>query len=110
MKDFKSTHSLPFEVANWPLALDKNDYKVFRIGTCGGLWKANPTNYEILAVDNKKKHNGHLQDVFDWFENSCKRDKKNLYISEFFNLRFKEYLIRERGFKEFENGVIKYFN
>lgn len=71
----------------------------FQIGTCHGLWKCKNRQYQILAIDNDEPGNGHLDDVFEWFENSCKRDGYNLVIQELWNLGFKKHLIEKRGFK-----------
>ena len=62
-------------------------FKCFRVGTCEGLWRSTPENYEILAIVNKKKGNGHFQKALWWFEQSCKRDKKKLRIIKVWNLR-----------------------
>lgn len=108
---FKSTHNLDFEVAQWPVQFDINDeWYRFRIGTCHGLWRSTKNTYDILAIDNNKIGNGHLQDVFDWFENSCKRDNRDLRLIEVWNTRFKAHLINKRGFVEIKDDVvIKYF-
>lgn len=96
MPYFISTNKLDFEVADWPY---DQDYKQFRIGTIEGLWGVTPVSYDILAITNKEPGNGHLQDVFDWFEMSCKRDNKNLRILEVWNKKFMNHLIEKRGFK-----------
>jgi len=97
---FKSTHNLQFEVAPYEMNIDpKKVWARFRIGTVEGLWSYSDDAYEVLAVDNKVPNNGHLTDVIEWFENSCKRDKKDFKILEFFNERFKEHLIKKWGFE-----------
>jgi hypothetical protein len=107
---FKTEHNLIFEVAEWPLNLDEgNPWHKFRIGTCEGLWRDGGSAYEILAIVNSTPNNGHLIDVFQWFEHSCKRDKKSLKIIELLNDDFKKHLIKKQGFKKFKDGVIKYF-
>lgn len=93
---FESKHKLDFEVAEWIMG----PYMRFRIGTCHGLWKSTDKTYDILAIDNDDKGNGHLNDVFQWFENSCKKDNKDLQILEVWNQNFKKHLILKRGFKE----------
>jgi len=104
---FRSNHNLSFEVAPWIMG----DFTRFRIGTCHGLWRATDDCYQILAIDNEVKGNGHLIDVFEWFENSCKRDKKNLMVLELWNNDFAKYLIRVKGFEQFNEdyNIIKYF-
>jgi hypothetical protein len=64
-----------------------------------------------MSVKNESPGNGHLEDLFQWFENSCKRDKKNFMILEFFNDRFKKHCIEKRGFVAIEgtNDVFKEF-
>lgn len=111
---FKTEHSLEFEIAEWPVNLnDDTGHRAapwfqFRVGTCEGLWRDNGDAYEILAIINSQPHNGHLVDVFQWFEYSCKRDKKNLKVLEILNTRFEQYLLR-RGFEKIKLGVIKKF-
>ena len=102
MNEFSSTHNLPFEVADWPLS---PKWKVFRIGTITGLWGSTDTSYDILAIDNEDKGNGHLQDVFDWFKMKCIRDKRDLRFHELLNIRFENYLLRN-GFEKGDNCVI----
>jgi hypothetical protein len=91
----KTTHNLLFEACDWPR--DKN-IKLFRVGTCHGQWYSEELCYVILTVINNSPGNGHLQDVFEWFENSCKRDKKLLKVAEVMNQRFRKHLIEKRGF------------
>jgi len=103
---FESTHKLDFEAAPWIMG----DFMQFRIGTCHGLWGVTDTTYDILAIDNREKGNGHLEDVFEWFENSCKRDGKDLRILEVWNGNFLKHLITKRGFQhESELNLIKKF-
>lgn len=89
-----TTHKLPFEVAPWINA----DFLRFRIGTCGGLWRSTQASYDILAINNGSPGNGHLEDVFEWFESSCKRDGKVLRVLECMNKRFEMHLKMHRGF------------
>ena len=109
--EFKSEHNLDFEVTPWKYNLEPIfKWQKFRIGTCEGLWRFFNNSYEILAIENIEKGNGHLIDVFDWFENSCKRDGYSLKVLEFFNEKFKKYLIEKRGFEKYkESDVIKIF-
>jgi len=93
--DYKSTHELVFYTAQW-WATD--EFMQFKVGTCHGLWKSTETSYDILAIDNHEPGNGHLQDVFDWFEFSCLRDSRDLRILELMNPRFIRHLINKRGF------------
>jgi len=104
----KTKHNLPFESAPWP----RNPaIQVFRIGTCEGQWMSTELAYIIISVINSSPGNGHLEDVFEWFENSCKRDKKALMILEFFNDQFKTHCIEKRGFIAIpgKDDVIKIF-
>ena len=98
MTEFKTQHDLPFEVAAWL----NEDFMRFRVGTCDGLWRSNGYSYEILAITNNERGNGHLNDVLEWFEHSCKRDGKNLLILEVWNQDFKKHLIEKRGFMRSE--------
>lgn len=57
----------------------------FRVGTCHGLWRSTDTSYEILAVKNREKGNGHFKEALRWFQKSCVRDGKTLRIRECWN-------------------------
>jgi hypothetical protein len=92
---FVSSHKLIFEVAPWKH--DKH-IQLYRVGTCNGQWFVSDLAYHILSVENSCPGNGHLDDVFEWFEQSCKRDRMPLMIMDFFNQRFKEHCINKRGF------------
>jgi len=109
MIEFRSTHNLPFEACPWPRC---PEIQLFRIGTCNGQWTSSKDCYVIISVINEQPGNGHLEDVFEWFENSCKRDGKALVITDFFNKRFKKYCIKKRGFEVIPstNDVIKEFS
>jgi len=107
---FQSRNKLEFEVAKGNEFELEDGWLRFRIGTCAGMWRSTDDAYEILAISNDVPGNTHLNDVFDWFENSCKRDKKNFRIREVWNQKFKTHLIEKRGFNiEGQNDVIKIF-
>ena len=113
----KTKHKPIFESAEWKSVLAKailgtlfnrEGWQIFRIGTVEGQWRSTETAYEILSITNNEPGNGHLDDVFEWFGYSCKRDKKDLIIREFWNNDFKEHCIKKRGFKLYgENDLIK---
>lgn len=95
----KTKHSLDFEVAEYPYNITEQKFLLFRVGTCEGLWCSTDNTYDILAINNKSKGNGHFEDVLQRFESSCKRDKKKLRFLEIMNEDFKNHLINKRGFK-----------
>ena len=72
----------------------------FRVGTCGGLWRCSITGhaYEILTVVNKQKGNGHFKQAMLWFEQSCRRDGKDLIVRECWNPRLM-LMLRRHGFE-----------
>src|SRR5678816_1085685 len=99
--EFKSTHDLPFEIAPWEPLIGfpfAKDFMRFRVGTCSGLWQSTKDSYDILAIDNESKGNGHFEDVLEWFEQSCRRDKKAFRILEVWNEKLATHLINKRGF------------
>ena len=105
---FKTTHDLSFEVAEWEHGkLLGNGFYRFRVGTCEGIWKAGENSYDILAIENKSKGNGHFEDVLELFERSCKRDNKKLRVLEVWNPDFKKHLIEKRGFQDIGGGNIE---
>lgn len=96
---FKSTHNLPFMTAPWEYNVCPEIYiERFKVGTCQGIYQISAESYAIIAIDNKQPGNGHLNDVFEWFENGCKRDGKSLKVLELFNERFENHLKTKRGF------------
>lgn len=107
MNKFQSTHKLEFLCAPWPLS---DEYMVYRIGTCHGLWFAEDGAYNILAVSNDDPGNGHFEDVMEWFENSCRRDNYDLKVLECWNQELKYHLMTKRGFENYdEDNLIKKF-
>ena len=112
MNSIITTHKLDFEACDSPYAIFGGDHKMFRIGTCEGQWTSTEDCYVIISVNNDFG-NGHLEDVFEWFEFSCKRDKKNLLVVECMNERFYMHLLSKRGFIPLDakgENVIKVFN
>ncbi len=109
-----TTHKLDFESADSPYnILGIGEHKLFRIGTCTGQWGSAKGCFYILSVINHEEGNGHLEDVFEWFEFACKESKRNLLVLACFNERFYRHLLWHRGFipldAEGEN-LIKVFN
>lgn len=101
MNAIVTKHRLDFEACDWspiPGFPPSQNFKRFRIGTCEGLWQATDTSYDILAVTNDVKGNGHFEDVLEWFEYACKRDHKHFRFLEVMNARLLLHLIDKRGF------------
>lgn len=101
-------HNLQFESAEHP-----KYGQLYRCGTCEGQWGNNRDSYYILSIINNSPGNGHLNDLFQWFEFSCKRDNKNLLVLHCFNKKFHNHLITKRNFiamDEVQENVIKIFN
>jgi len=115
MELFVTTHQLQFLVRPLPPIMGGDDgWMEFKVGTVTGQWKDTSENYVILSFNNRCKGNGHLDDVFEWFEHSCKRDNRNLLIEEIINPHFYKHLTDKRGFvplsekPEHQNSLIKY--
>ncbi len=103
----RTEHNLDFEVAQSDLGMN------FRVGTCRGLYGITHDTLFILSVVNDEPNNGHLNDVFQWFEYSCASYKKNLMVIEIMNSKFYAHLLAKRGFIPMDAGgsnVIKVFN
>jgi|SRR3989344_2959061 len=108
-----TTHQLDFMATPSPYNFLGCNQILFKIGTTEGVYGNTSDSYYILAVKNTVKGNGHLNDVFEWFEYAAKRDNKNLLVLECFNKDFYNHLLQKRGFvaldKKNEN-CIKIFN
>lgn len=103
--EMKTKYNLIFEVAPWPR---NKAIMLFRVGTCEGQWLSTNEAYCIMSIVNNSPGNGHLEDVFQWFESSCKRDGKALIVLELMNERFKKHLLTKRGFSDMgKDNVIK---
>lgn len=95
-------HRLDFLVVDWsplpgmPVA---NDFKKYRVGSCDGLWQSTKTSYDILSIINSVKGNGHFNDVIQWFEYSCKRDRKDFRFLEVWNEELYKHLVTKRKFR-----------
>lgn len=106
MSDLITIHNLPFEVRP-----GKYEHMEYRVGTVTGQWGSCSDSFYILSFLNHEQGNGHLDDVFEWFEYSCKRDGKNLIILECMNEDFYRHLITKRGFIALnKDNLIKVFN
>lgn len=106
--DLKTKHNLEFEARPGRFA-----HMEYRVGTVTGQWGTTSDSYYVLSFLNHEPNNGHLDDVFEWFEFSCKRDENNLIILECFNERFYQHLLSKRDFKALDKGctnAIKVFN
>lgn len=119
--DFKTTHELPFEVADWDpnessiakfldIEIDTSVFLQFKVGTVYGLWTATSDCYIILSIYNEEPGNGHFEDVLDWFYYSCVRDKKHLRIEELINEEFTRHLREERGFAILATTAVKFWD
>lgn len=97
MNAIKTKHNLDFEACPWPR---NPSIMLFRVGSCHGQYFFDENSLYILSVVNDTPGNGHLDDVFEWFEYSARTNDKLLTILEFMNLQFKRHCIDKRGFKE----------
>jgi hypothetical protein len=107
-------HALDFEVCEYELNADPEiNWQRFRVGTVHGLWCHTKDSFRILALANNSPNNGHLNDVFQWFEYAAKKANINLIVMECMNVDFYKHLIGKRGFKELDSkceDCIKVFN
>lgn len=103
-----TTHKLDF--LSTPFEYDETFTK-FKVGTCHGLYGSTTDFYSIIAIINENPGNGHFTDVLEWFEHSCRRDKKSLRVVEIWNESLYVHLLKKRGFKPIDKlNVVKRFN
>lgn len=105
----QTSNSLSFDVHPYNKPFPRGYFwECFEVGTCNGLFFKTPTSINIYSICNKEANNGHLNDVFEWFDYFCKRDNKDFIIMDVFNRNFKKHLIEKREFESFESDhVIK---
>ena len=107
-----TTHNLDFLACTWepvvPLPYAES-MMAFRVGTCHGVYYFTDDAINILAIANDTKGNGHFKDVMEWFEFSCRENKKPLRFVEVMNQRFKAYLLKNGFKKDGNDNVIKKF-
>lgn len=111
--EIKTTHNLDFCWKPSVYNFGGSDHKEYKVGTCHGQWGSTFDSYYVLSVINREPGNGHLDDVFEWFEHSAKRDGKNLMVLDCENQRFYNHLLAKRGFVALDSqkqNVIKVFN
>lgn len=104
-------HKLDFEAKPFHIQFKGHPTNMcFKVGTCHGMYVITKNSIDIIAIQNDEKGNGHLEDVFEWFEFSCKENKLNFRILAFLNEKFKEHVLSKRGFqRQGPNDVIKLF-
>jgi hypothetical protein len=109
-----TTHHLNFLSSPWNDPLGVGGYMAFKIGTCNGLYTIKPQMLMLISVNNEERGNGHLNDVFEWFEYGAKFQSVPLSIVAFLNDRFYHHCLEKRGFHpwtwENQKAVIKYFD
>lgn len=93
----KEKELLPFESTEETYM--GGDFKHFRVGTCRGLWRATDDAFEILAVKNEQKGNGHFAQAMEWFKRSCVRENKKLRLREVWNVWLYWQCVRKFGYK-----------
>lgn len=107
MNAITTTHNLDFLAAPYRKGMlasiflsdmDDSGIVAFKIGTCEGIYSTSKTSYDIIAITNDYPGNGHFEDVLQWFEFACKRDKKDLRFMEIMNEKFGKHLVNKRGF------------
>lgn len=97
--EFKSTNNQNFEIAPYwgilnEIVKSNEKYISFKVGNIKGAFRALDSQYQILAVFSNRPGSGHMKDVLEWFENSCKRDNYDLVINDVVNPRLVGYLHR----------------
>ncbi len=116
---FKTKNNLEFLVAQSPYdtivrgLVGGPAHQLYKVGTCEGQWGSTGDSLFILSVLNKDPGNGHLDDLFEWFEYSAKEHSMNLMVLECENERFYDHLLSKRGFIALDAGkrnCIKIFN
>lgn len=98
MSEIKTTHNLPFlQAGQWYV---DPQYIHFKVGTVTGLYRFAENSIDILGITNEESGNGHVRDVFEWFEFSCKHQKKPfLKVLECWNVKLREMCLKN-GFTE----------
>lgn len=110
MNAITTKHNLDFLATHWhrdPRVM------VYKVGTCSGQYQFIDGKLVLISVINDQPGNGHLDDVFEWFEFAARSQHVPLVIAEFFNDRFKKHCIDKRGFKQIpgtDNVIKKYPN
>ena len=90
-----TTHKLDFLVEAAPPG---SSFMLYQIGTCHGQWCCTVDAYVIVSIVNEVAGNGHLDDVFEWFNHVAKREGKNLIVVKIMTVRFFKHLVFKRRF------------
>lgn len=76
-------------------------FYIFRVGTVHGLYRYNLSNhsFDILAIKNEEKGNGHFQEAMRYFEESAARERAKLRLCEVWNMRLYYNSVKHHGYK-----------
>ena len=80
----------------------------FRVGTVTGLYRYSIADhaFEILAIKNKIKGNGHFKVAMDYFEQSARREKAILRLCEVFNPRLYWNSVVHHGYRRKKGTIL----
>ena len=69
-------------------------WREFIVGSVKGIYRTDDIKkeYQILAIVNTKRGNGHVGKTIDWFKKSARRDNYNLCFLEVGNPKLRAYL------------------
>lgn len=95
-------------------------YRQFHCANIDGLWELDESTIIIVAIQNKKPHDGSFQTFMKQVYKKCSKEQKHLFFAEILNDRFKEHLISKHGFtfiekmnveseKELVSGCLKQY-
>jgi hypothetical protein len=93
---------MPFKPELSPLT---DDVYRFFVGTCNGIFDVNAEGVNIIGITNENPGNGHVDDVFEWFEYAAAGADTRLWVREIYNQRFKQRCLTKRGFIQSSNPM-----
>jgi hypothetical protein len=120
-KDLKQLHEiftsapltenmLPISWFRWEKSVGHEKVYKFICGTVDGIFTVEKERVVMIGIGNMQPGNGHITDVFQWFERACRELKKNFWIVEIINEGFYRHLVEKHCFQIVTNKqVIKRF-
>ena len=102
---FQSTNSLEYK--DRPIELFGEIMREFKIGTVTGVYSHCDEYLRIINIENSSPGNGHFNDVFDWFFNSCITHGRGLMFVAVVNERLGDHLCNQRGFEKLSDSLNK---
>lgn len=103
-------HMLSISWFRWEKSVGHEKVYKFICGTVDGIFTVERDRIVMIGIGNMDPGNGHVVDVFQWFDRAAKELKKDFWVVEIINAGFHRCLVERHGFQIATNkSVYKIF-